>query len=88
MNYANFARPEASLEMTVAGYPCEECGQLCDETFCSAECAADAHTCDGDCDDFDPGPEMESDPGEYEPSEDDGDGYGDSGWQDDGRYDE
>lgn len=91
MNYLNFARPESALEMPV-GYPCEECGQLCDETFCSAECEADAHAgvdCQEDFGDFDPrddGMEYEDDgqPTEYEEWQD---LHGGDDW-DHGQYDE
>lgn len=86
MNYSNFARPEASLEMPV-GYPCEECGQLCDETFCCAECEADAHA-HGEPDEDGCPDEMEFEddgqPTEYEEWQD---LYGGDDW-DHGQYDE
>jgi hypothetical protein len=82
MNYENFARPESQLafnhpvfdEQDMRGYDIELVGhEEVDEAF--AKAAA-----------WDELPEYG--PGEYDPRDDEGDGYG-AGWiDDDGRWDE
>lgn len=95
MNYSNFARPESAISATINRMEelmeenrCEECGTSCHERFCSGACEAEAQmdTVLQFAEDEDDLPDF--DPGEYDPRDDEGDGYGDSGWQDDGRYDE
>lgn len=82
-------QPLPNTEPKAEGYPCQECGELCDGQFCSERCYDDAHTGAGGIE-----PDEDGCPEEME-FEDDGqptmyeeyqDLYGGDDW-DHGQYD-